>query len=700
VETFRSGSPFLEKLAYKFAGPWEFFFERLVFQKLWATWNGEAQVADWRSQIVLGQSVNALTGPNDTVGGSSATNLMSIAQQLKEISQYVINATIGAYGSAQIQADVNTSIIDGANWDLYTSPTAHCLIPDFVPGFSATGKTSASADSVTMLRAPLDAVNDITCAEAMRRMLRWVGSIGSPVVWFDYTQTPPMLNISTRDQLPAVTLPFVGQTAGFKIKRRDDLIPAAIALKFRIASTNGVQIVNDVASIVSETVVEGIGVTGLLQTPTNFVAENTTYIASATQNALQNAARTFAAQTATIDMEGGQTLSSSITCVPADVGDPGSDGGAATFWKSVFPELNDVTSLAFYDPSGAPAIVADDNGDSVNLSTYQYRLTDGQIAPWMAGPGGTGQTVQATVKAKFTYTEVAADGSASVNSKTVPYHEKTAKITLTNLQGGTYGITSAGEVVPYGLAGFMFNIEKIAQYEGTFTIQETEITDPCPIGNALDLSGGLAEWSTMNACVQGISYDLLAGKTTLTFGPAGHLGAKDFVERLRVNRGPRWFYEIGGNLINSAGGNGALGNNIPKHGPSPANAITSIQSHPTSMSDWLANPSTAGPAGVTIDGTNSGTAYGGGAPLAPVVYLASGSGGIVGSWAWITGAGSLKLQKGNQLIQLQIADIPGSLTTFTMKLRELALCDPTTGDTYYVQALLSDKYTSSQGNAP
>jgi hypothetical protein len=32
--------------------------------------------------------------------------------------------------------------------------------------------------------------------------------MGSPVVWFDYTTTPPTLHINTRDQLPSINLPI------------------------------------------------------------------------------------------------------------------------------------------------------------------------------------------------------------------------------------------------------------------------------------------------------------------------------------------------------------------------------------------------------------------------------------------------------------------------------------------------------------
>jgi hypothetical protein len=123
VDNFRTGSPNLEKLAYKFAGPWEFFFERLVFQKLWWTWNGSENVADWRSQIILGLSANALVGAGDTVPGTSATNLMSIAQQAREIVAYVMwqTASPTAYGAPQIQLDgITQAGADGVyrpNWD-------------------------------------------------------------------------------------------------------------------------------------------------------------------------------------------------------------------------------------------------------------------------------------------------------------------------------------------------------------------------------------------------------------------------------------------------------------------------------------------------------------------------------------------------------------------------------------------------------
>jgi hypothetical protein len=544
VDNFRTGSAELEKFDYKFAGPWEFFFERLVFQKLWWTYNGTQNVADWRSQVVLGLSVNAEVGVNDTVPDSNATNLMSIRQQVAEIIAYVINQTTADYGSPQLQSDNLTAEIDGANYDLYATPGSNLIIPDYVAGYAVSGKTSAgsganAANMQTVLRAPLDSVNDITCAEAMRRMLRWIGPMGSPVLWFDYTTSPPTLHISTRDQLPSINLPAVGQSLGsgtsaLKIKRRDDLIPGAICLKFRITGSwngqNYVQIIKDIVSTIDGTVVEGIGLTGQLDTIQSFATGTPALVGglanSATMQALEAAGRDFAAVTATIDMEGNSSNATTCTIatVAVNTATPATGGSALTFWQNVFPELADISSPDFF--SGSSATVVDDNGDPINTSTFQYLLTRGQVAPWMLNGNTVGGAPAQSVRAHITATFQGTENNDGVATGHIQHHPKHATVTLLTIPGGTYvnQQITPGEIIPYGLAGYIYNIERIPQYEGTFTIQETEITDPCPLGNNLNLTGSLAEWSTMAACVQQISYDLTSGRTTLSFGPAGHLG--------------------------------------------------------------------------------------------------------------------------------------------------------------------------------
>jgi len=246
MQNIRTGTARMEGFKYKFAGPWDFFFERLVFQKLWLSYNTAltGQIADWRSQVILGQSLSLLTSGN-VVTGLTGTQPLSIALQLKEIAAYVIaqssyEQTVNGLGwpaGGQFQFDGITT--DGGGfYRLSPEPGPNCQIPDFVAGYAgAPGDTTVSTSGL-MLRAPLDAVNDLTCAECFRRQLRWIGNVGSPVAWFDYTTTPPTLKVATRDLLAGVTLPLVGpaeagtpNTESIKIQRRDDLIPSAVGFK-------------------------------------------------------------------------------------------------------------------------------------------------------------------------------------------------------------------------------------------------------------------------------------------------------------------------------------------------------------------------------------------------------------------------------------------------------------------------------------
>jgi len=450
--------------------------------------------------------------------------------------------------------------------------------------------------------------------------------------------------------------------AGFKIKRRDDLIPDAICLKFRVVGTFAgqqyTQVISDIAATISGTFVEGVGLTGQLDTIASFATGSPELVGGAPNSTLMQeleaAGRDFSSAIATIDMEGNKyaSLSGTVSTIPVNTATPAGGGTAQAFWRNIFPELNDMTSPDFV--SGTTASVVDDSNTAINLSTYQYLLTRGQIAPWMNSAGA--QSIRAHITASFVGSEV----NGGITTKILNNHVKHATVTLCSIAGGSYQSTQlvgVGEVIPYGLAGYIYNIEKIPQYEGTFTIQEQEITDPCPLGNNLNLTGSLAEWATMQACVQQISYDVTGGRTALTFGPAGHLGPKDFVERLRVNRGPRWFNLNGNNVQNSPndGGSTPLGQDVSQLNPSRGPNRDGYGLWSISEADLAAHVGAyvsagAGFPGVTLDNRitgqpnyggasapsppgTSGTWYGPVAsPAKPSLFIAHGSGGTLGGW--------------------------------------------------------------------
>jgi hypothetical protein len=677
IHNRRRASAQEESFNYRFAGPWEFFMEATVMQQLFFSYNAvsSSNIAAWRSQFVLGQSLNTLVGTADTVPGSSATNLMSLRQTIIQIVQYCIaqTANLTQYGSTpQFQFDTLTSggnnasfTLSGDNVAALVTAGAKCLIPDFIPGYEASGQANQTVNLATVLRAPLDTVNDMMCAECMRYELKWLaGFLGSVLIWFDYTTSPPTLHIATRDILSttgAVNLPYPSAGNGSinslsqplhgpqnqlfyasasDIVRRDDLIPPAVAIKFRIVgSYNGSQwvaVTNDIATSISGATVEGIGFDGALCSAATFISSPNSYLAGGTQTTLQNAARLPRVKIATIDMEGANSNACVINTIPVSTGDPASDGNALAMWQFLCPELQSATGLTLY--SGSSVAAYDDQGNAIDLTEYQYILLDNSIPSWL-NYGGDPLVKQATFKGHLVYQEVAALPSGTPPpTKLKQDHEKSPHATLIRIPGGTYASYTASEVIPYGLAGFMFNLESIPQYEGTYTIQEQEITDMCPMGSCLNLTGSAnADWAAMNAYVQSISYDIKAARTEISFGPAANLGASDMVALNRANRGPRPYYLIGSNMANTQNSGSSSPTNVAQrssnHGTEQnSQAIThqSLSDSQTNAGDYI-----TGFPGITMDVRTSGQPnYGGisglSAPADPTIHLQAGTGGTLG----------------------------------------------------------------------
>lgn len=713
IDNDRVGEPGGESLVYTFAGPYQFFFERLIFQKLQLTWNGAKQIADYQSDVVLGLSLTTLTGTGDTVQSSTATNLMSIAQQIKEICMYAqadsayqqsVNG-LGWPGTSQFSCDQLTTAIDGVNWDLLATPSANVLISDYA-GTALSGKTSASGlpAGSYMLRCPLDAANAITCAEAMRRQLQWLGGIGSPVVWVDHSQTPPQLRIIPRGALPSKSLALTGITVKNKIKERSDLVPAAVHFKYKVSGSYLGQpynvVLNDVAAYLGGTLIEGIGQLGAL------TSLNNSALSSGNQTALMAAAKTATSVVQTFDFQGDQVNAATCKIVTAaiNLADPAT-GGSAPFWTSLFPELANVSGLKFFDATNDPVTVKDAvTGAAIDTTVYVNRVVDGQVAPWMLASTSTpsnpvgGKTVKATISARFAYQENLA-GAHSVNGPTVGYHEKNITVTLTSLSSGTYYSSPSvayGEPVPYGLAGYILALERIPQYEGSIIVQETEISDVCPIGNALNISGGLSEWATMNACVQSVRYSD-NGQTEITFGPAQHLGPAQFVARFRSNIGPRWFNLIAGDPMNQSNpGSGVLGNNIPAQAPSAGAKNFTFQSFYTNLLNTQSSTPPTLPGGTHLDSGAASTPFTGSTPSGTPAF-ATGAGLVVANGPVGGTAG-----EGEAWIRLLLADLKnsgGTLQNLHIMLREVADCQtiagtPTAG---YRLVLCSEFYTTSLG---
>jgi hypothetical protein len=129
----------------------------------------------------------------------------------------------------------------------------------------------------------------------------------------------------------------------------------------------------------------------------------------------------------------------------------------------------------------------------------------------------------------------ASDVHTEIVNKLISY-----SFVATDLTSKTYKRTdsfSAGEAIPTGIAEAYYNSVNPLQYEGDIVFIATEIPGTIGFQNVLNLSNGQAAWATMKALIQSISENVDEGTTTISFGPADHLGPADLIELLRCNRG-------------------------------------------------------------------------------------------------------------------------------------------------------------------
>ena len=466
VNLLRFASPEMEQLGYKFAGPWEWFFERLTFSQSTKSWDTVNHVEITETKCLVNLGISA-TGAH-----------LTIYEQAEEIIQCVMDQMTVELGAPNF---------------IYT-----LLLPS--------------------VYFPQDQVNNITCGEALRRLMRWVGST---TIFFTYTSDEIALGIATRDQLTPVTLPIIG-AQGTEFERRDDMVPPAINLEYRItANYSGspyTSIRRDLACATGY-----IDATG--------AAHGDTYAN------LFAAGVKFGAVRQTYNFVGPSYSSVKATIV-CETFSPSS----LAWWTAHCAELGQVdpTTLAIDTTS-----VAYDQ--SLADESLVYVLLQGQIAPWMSA-----LTQTLTVSAKFSGTIKATDGRVAHVWSAVP---KQVQVVLVSLPSGTYSNTAlvdVGEAIPFGLAKQVWDLESVPQYEGVHRVTEDEISGVVKLYNVLNMTGGLTEWQTMNAQVQRLTFDYDKATTVIHVGPATHLGAGDLIARLQSNRQPRWSLIFGNDRTSSS----------------------------------------------------------------------------------------------------------------------------------------------------
>lgn len=440
---------------YKVVGPW-WYLEQLVFEQTWylavnPASKSSSLVGGTRSRVILGQGFNGA--------------YLSTGAQLAEALAWAI-----AKG-APIQATTGTHA---------TTVSSHTVYQPDAAGWPT-------------LQVPTQEAQDITCAEVIRKALRWTPDA---VTWWDYSTNPPTFHVARRADLVAQNIAIGNGVEMVQVNPRTDLQVSAICLRFeQVVQTDEIAWTKVTTDIAPPEAINGTD--------------------------LSDAYR-FGALVATIDLMGSKTIRQYSRVVTADINaDHANIATRKTWWLDHVPWLAD-------------ARIANLSIESVTRkSMWPRELVTGAIAPWMAV-----DSADDTITCRVSY-EVRDPATGTLIGPVVTGDVVSVAVTATNASSQTYRntlVSDGGEAIPDGLAAALFAAVGALQYEGRVILANEDVNTGSAVGLVVNISGGRSEWSGMRALVQEVEDDVDAGRTTVSFGPAQHLGPADLVELLRVNR--------------------------------------------------------------------------------------------------------------------------------------------------------------------
>lgn len=364
---------------------------------------------------------------------------------------------------------------------------------------------------------PIDEVRDATCEEVVRRMLRLVPDA---VTWFDYATTPPTLYIDRRSKpLTAVVKDCSSSDcSGNSILARSDLQVPAVVLKFeRTTEVNGaVSNLLDLRVYPDDGLVEA-ATAGLTVGSVPWInAIRAVVNAQPYIDKVTAAEKLSSAMVATVSLRGTvitttQSFLSTQTITPT----------VKDWWITKYPWLKDASDFTVIDGSVT-------NSGTLNLPR---EIIDGAATDWM---NITVEPVTITAKVSYFLTDKFGTKTADIQFDTL-----TTQVNSTNGITKLYSTGSAtlADEVPEDLAKVIYDSCSVLHFDGLIEFHQDEVDGSVSVGNILNLSGGRAEWATMNALVQQVTEDIDSGITSVTVGPAKHLGPDDLIEWLRFNRG-------------------------------------------------------------------------------------------------------------------------------------------------------------------
>jgi len=345
-------------------------------------------------------------------------------------------------------------------------------------------------------------------------------------VWFDYSFSPPKVNVGRHAELVTVNVTPTGSAESLDITPFTEQRVPSVRIVFETTATNGqMSISNDIAPA---------GADGF----------------------------ELGALVATVNLAGG---GGHMTKLKQEVGVeplPDADDMDAVndFLANLVgwldeglnddPEEGFNNSIRNFSVEEAAFSKLNDDGsvdEDLDAELYPNRLTSGAIATWMQQPNSAASVnvTKARLEARVsfeTWLPYVAGEHAEKKTGVVEDMIISVDFIATDATTKLYEIIASststpGEPQPTGLAQSLYDALNRPQYRGRITLTERECGNTAiGVGNTLNILGLRDEWAAMNALITDVSEDLANGRTTITFGPTPQLSLGDLIELLQTSR--------------------------------------------------------------------------------------------------------------------------------------------------------------------
>lgn len=374
-------------------------------------------------------------------------------------------------------------------------------------------------------------ITGMSCAQVIRYCLQYYPDW---LPWIDHSVTPPRFRVTPRSSATAINL-GVTECSTLDVTRTQDRVPSGVKIiyetvnqvdgeVYRTSAIDQAPRPSGLSDAEWKAILVGPAGDGILVTPVELAGLRVQI----------------------------QKQQVTVREMPTDA------ASAKDYLKEKFPIIKDIANSKLNVTEWTRAVIPAPGDPAPEIDTKLERLygagltganglknelLDGALPEWIQKRVGK-------VLVKFTVEKASGATLTEDEEKALSQLPPWFHVVATNAETKIYqGVSSyePAEAVPVGIAAaFYATMVQGCNYAGTVTQQSDELPSDLGHGRVINLTGSaVSAWSTMQAPIHTVTWDLASCKVTRSFGPNPDLSVEDFIEFLKLlNKRPYSTYTL------------------------------------------------------------------------------------------------------------------------------------------------------------